>query len=107
MSSLDAPLADMMNETITVKTPTTVNNYGEQSHAGTTTYSAFIVRNPRITRDNNGREVVASATLYVNSTSISVRDQIVMPDGSTPPIVSVSTYYDENGSIHHQEVSVS
>lgn len=105
-ASLDAALLDMMNETITVKTLASVNNYGEETHTGTTTYSAYIDRSPSITRDGQGREVVASATLYVASETISVTDQIVMPNGTTPPIVNVSTYYDEDGDIHHQVVSV-
>lgn len=102
----DYALYAMMTETITVKTPSTINNYAEQSHTGTTTYRCFIVRNPSISRTTTGREVGASATIYVNSATITPRDQIVMPDGSTPPIASVSTYYDEVGQVHHQEVTV-
>ena len=105
--AVEYELLQMMTEVITVKTAKTLNNYGEKTYSGSpTSYYAKIDRSPSMVRDQQGRTVNASATLIIDSTTIKAVDEITMPDGSTPQILTVSTFRDYLGALHHQEIQV-
>jgi hypothetical protein len=65
-----------------------------------------VVRRPTLVRTDDGREVVSNATIYVaGDQSITAEDQVTLPDGTTPPILTVYSYPDDEG-IHHQKVMI-
>lgn len=67
----------------------------------TTTYRCRIVSEQRNVRSFEGIEETAMTTVWVASTStFSSLDQFTLPDGTTPPLLSVETFYDENGVNH-------
>ena len=104
--SLHPDLQALMIETITVKTAGATTFYGQPSSFSTReNVKCHIMRKRTDVTDRNGEEVTASHMLYVDSNDITVNDQIVMPDGSTRPVLYVQTHYDEEGP-HHQVVYI-
>ena len=79
------------------------DNYGEPTFStATTKIRARIVYKPTVVLDFLGEEVIANITAWVASTSdLATTSQYTLPDDSTPPLVSISRYPDEDG-LHHQ-----
>jgi len=95
--------ADMMPNTITVQAKSGVDAYNKPTYATGTSYSARVVYKNKITVDAIGREVTARGVIYVAATgAISPEDKITLPDSSTPQIISVERFPDENGAHHNQ-----
>lgn len=98
--------AALMPDTITVAPLSGVDDYGEETFATLSseisTYDARVVYKPTRTENFQGEEVIASVTVYCASTSpFSATDQITLPDGSQPPLISISQYPGPDG-LHHQ-----
>jgi len=67
----------------------------------TTTYSCRVGTEQRLVRNFDGIEELATTTVWVASTStFSALDQFTLPDATTPGLLSVETYRDENGVTH-------
>ena len=67
----------------------------------TTAYRARVVTDQRNVRSFDGIEETAMTTVWVASTStFSALDQFTLPDGTTPPLLSVETFRDESGVTH-------
>lgn len=94
----------MMDSTIKVSTRTGHSNYGAPTFAGTTTnFRARIVHKPGYVRGAENEEVAYRHVAWVRSTgsvSITASDRITMPDGTTPPVVGVERYPDDDGPNH-------
>ena len=97
-------LLTLMDSTIKISTRTAHSNYGEPTFTGSTTsYRARIVHKPGYMRDATDEDVAYQHVLWVRSTgavSITASDRLTLPDGSTPPILSVERYPDETGPHH-------
>lgn len=97
---------DLMPHTITVAPRgSTRSMYGVHGTAGTaTSYRARVVQAPQWVRDGDGVRLLAAAVAWVYSTSALPRDGVyTLPDGTTPPVLYVAGYPDENG-LHHTKV---
>lgn len=81
------------------------DNYGEASYAATATaVKCRVEPSTKVIRTPTGEEKITSATLYISGVKgISPKDRLVLPDGTTPPILRVDKHYDEDGE-HHEVV---
>lgn len=97
-----ACLDSLFETTVTlaaVDTSTSGSLYGVPAYSTSTrTLNAHHTRGRRDSRDQQGMAIAVSGTVWVKSTAtISPSDKITLADGSTPPIVNVSHWADENG----------
>jgi len=75
--------------------------------ASGTTYRGRVNQVSRHVRDNNGNVVMASQEVWIASTSaLSVNSRYRLPAGTggstTPPVLAVHNYSDEDGVFHHK-----
>ena len=96
--------ADMMPHTVVLSTLSERDTYGARTFNAGTSYAARVVyKNTRV-RDAAGAEVIARGAVWLNGApTISTEDQIELPDGTTPPIITSELFPDEDGS-HHSKV---
>jgi hypothetical protein len=90
--ALDRQLVEFMPHTVTIAAFTSKNNYGENAQGATRTAKAYVEAglNLEFTKDTNLE--AQPIKVYVNDTSIGIRDKITLPDGSTPEIISIEKY---------------
>jgi hypothetical protein len=87
----DSAFLTIMTSTLTVTRLTGVSTDGY----GRPAYSTLV-------RTFDGTQELARTVCWVRSTSsFSPSDKITLPDGSTPPLLSLDEYKDENGLPHH------
>lgn len=100
---ISSEFAEMMRETITILPQASVNKYGKQSYGTGVAYRCRYINSQRILRDADGREVVESgrAIVFGLAPGADVRGKVLLPNGTTPLITSVSKVQDENGDHHH------
>lgn len=102
--SYEVEFDDFMDETITLEAVASTDEYGARTYSAATSHTARIVRRHSQVTDFEGRLVAAVATIYVSGTSLPTSvgpsDRITLPDGSTPPIVAVEEYPDEDTNHH-------
>ncbi len=97
------PLLVLMPETVTVGALSgfSTDGYAIPTYSTGTPFSARVVREQTLVRTFEGIEELATTTCWVASTStFGPVDQITLPDGSTPPLLSVETQSDEDGVTH-------
>lgn len=95
---------DLMPDTITVEPFLSRDSYGVPSYSASTNYKSRVIQKPTRVLAANGEEVVAKGVIWVGaSPGITAEDRITLPDGSTPPIISVSSIPDDSGD-HHEKV---
>jgi hypothetical protein len=83
---------------VSLKSQTGLNDYGEPSVGAATSYSAVLTKRDRKVLSTSGAEVVSSMTVLIpENVSVSVTDQITLPDGTQPPIISVESILDSDG----------
>lgn len=103
--SLEADFQTMCVQTVNVKTRTGRNGDGSDtfSTAGST-YRARVANTKKWVRNSEGVAIQASYMAWILSTGIIAADsKITLPDGSTPPILAISSFPDDSGA-HHVEV---
>lgn len=107
--ALDPAFLACSTQQIAVVPLSTHNAYGAPSHSssGSTTYTAYVEPGTRVVKNAQGVEEVATATVYVLSTSatIGAQDKVTLPDGRIPKVVRVDTLNDDEGQ-HHLEMFV-
>jgi len=97
----------LMTSTLKVSTRSAHSFYGEPTFTGSTTsYRARIVEKPGYLRTGESEEIAYRHMAWVRSTgatSITASDRVTLPDTSTPPVVGVERFSDEDGP-HHVKV---
>lgn len=103
----DLQLRQLMTQTITVYPRTGHNNYGKPVYGSTgVSYPCRIAAKPRWVRDARGEVVEVTSTIWVGSTgTIDASDRIELPDGSTPEVLRVMRFPDQNGH-HHSQIEL-
>lgn len=105
--SFETVFLSMMPSTIKVSTRSGHDNYGQPTFAATTTsYRARIVEKREFLRTAEGEVLEQSHLLWVRSTgavSITTDDRITLPDGTTPQVLSVEMFPDEDLE-HHRRI---
>jgi len=95
---------DLMPDTVGVYELVSRDEYGDPTYGTRASYDARIVRKPTRVIDSAGDEVMAKGMVWIATTAtIDPEDAIELPDGTRPPILSVSRFPDESGD-HHIKV---
>ena len=92
-------ITDLMPHTIRVSKLTSTDRYGKPSFGSWTPVRCLIAAEQRLVRATDGQQVLTSSVAYCYSPTfaITVRDKVELPDGTTPPLLNVSTDSDEKG----------
>lgn len=99
--AIDDQLYDFMPHTVTIYPYTAKNNYGEdtQSASGRTA-KAYVEPNKNLSVNGDRADESKPTRAYIADTSITLRDKIVLADGSTPKIASIETHTEVLGLEH-------
>lgn len=98
----------LLPHTVTVKTLSSfsTDGYGTPTWSTGTSYSARVVNRQELVRTLEGIEEMATTIVYIASTgTLNPSDQFTLPDGSTPNVLAVESFPDEDGT-HHWKVSM-
>ena len=96
-----SPLVDLFPQTVTHASWTGMSTDGYASPTYSTsasTFQALVIGEQRLVRTFDGIEELAVTTVYLASTStFSALDRFTLPDTSTPELLSLETFSDEDG----------
>lgn len=104
----DSELEELMPDTVVLTTRTSKNRYGVPTWStSSSTHQARVVVRQREVRLPTGQTVMSAATVWVASTgTISAEDRLRLPAGvlpsTAPPILSVESFPDQDGTHHHR-----
>ena len=103
--SFERQFRTMMPHTVTVRTLASKSADGSPTYStAASTYTARVVTAQRQIRDGSGNVKMAAFDVWIASTgSLSPQSRFTLPDGSSPPVLSLSSYPDEDGT-HHTKV---
>jgi len=95
---------NMTPDSVSIRTSSTMNNYGELSFSGdATSYAAYIRRSNDSDRGDRNDLIEIDWVVYIPDTSLTlnVDDQITLPApvSGTRPIVRTETKRDPNGQV--------
>ena len=97
---------ELLVQTLKVRTLSSVSAGGAPTFSGTTSsYSCRAKKVTKFVRDAQGGARMATDEVWVASTGTFVpTSRYELPDGTTPPLLYVTSYPDEDGSHHHQRL---
>lgn len=98
--AIDKQLSGFMPHTVTIAPYTAKNNYGEDTYTTTRTASAYVEPSQNVLLGTQINEELRSKQAYIADTSITIRDKITLPDGSTPEISSIAVHDEVLGLEH-------
>jgi hypothetical protein len=89
------------------------DGYGQPSHGSAITHFCRVVHKPQIIRQGGTgesqdtvRELVSTSQIYSKAdVGWDLRDKVTLADGTSPKILQINNYPDENG-LHHTVVFV-
>ncbi len=98
--TIEAAFASMMPSSVVITAPSATDAYGKRTwSASSTTVKCRIQRSRRLIVSQDGKEVPEEGRVYCYGTAtVTVNDRLTLPDGTTPPILSVETRNDETGA---------
>ena len=98
------PWSDMMHDEIEWEARAAgADEHGQPTYGTATTIKCRISYKQKMVRTVTGEERVSNATIYCEGDpGIDPKDRVIMPDGSTPPILKAGTFKDETGSAHQE-----
>lgn len=96
--------ADLFASTITHSAFASRDEYGMVTYGSPATYNARIINKPKTVSGKDEQEIVSNTQVWIEGNpNIDTDDQIELPDGSTPRILTVERISDESGW-HHTKV---
>ena len=103
--SWDRGFLQMLPHTITVSTVASLSVGGAPVFStSATSYRARVVNTNKFVHDSRGEGAAVAYEAWIASTGILARDsKYTLPDGATPPVITVDTFPDEQGH-HHVRV---
>lgn len=102
--SFESAFLTMMPSTVQIAAVSSRNDYGEPTYGSNTAYRARIVDKPSFVRVSDTESIEVRTVVWLNSTAVILPTaRITFPDGTTPQIVAVERYPDEDGS-HHTKI---
>jgi hypothetical protein len=100
-------LAAMLTDTITHVPYMSQDAYGKPVYGAPRVYPARIEYQVRRVVDPTGQEKVSRSRVFLDgAVTIGLRDQILLPDGSTAPILTLYSPREVDGSLSHHEVNL-
>jgi hypothetical protein len=92
---------EVMTQTATYQNVNSLDVYGKRTLGSTVTFHCHISKKRREVFNAEGIKVITSASVYMDGVyDVQAGAKVVLPDGSTPPIVDVMVSYDEHGAHH-------
>lgn len=99
--ALDWQLYTFMPHVVTIAPYSSINQYGEdQMSANTRTAKAYVAPSKVLDRSATINEQHPSTTAWIADTNIGIHDQITLPDGRVPKILSIETHVEVKGIEH-------
>lgn len=99
--ALDPDLLALMPHTVTIAARSSLNGDGSPAFGEGVDWAARVQGQSRNVRNAQGEEVVSTSRVYVGGLSgITATGRITLPDGTSPPILAVSTVADESGDLY-------
>lgn len=98
--TIDRQLYTFFPHTVTIYPYSSQNNYGENSFGTTRSAPAYVEPNRTLSMGMDTVEESKPTTAYIADTSITLKDKIVLPDGTTPRITSIATHTEVIGLEH-------
>ena len=96
--------ADLMKERVTIAPFVSRDSYGVPTYGSGVSYKCRIGHSSKWVRKSDGSIVVASAAVWIEgSPEITPQAKLTLPNGSTPPIISVDRFFDDRGA-HHVKI---
>lgn len=96
--------ADLFPATVTIAPYVSRGTYGARTFGTAVSYSARVINKTQRVMAPDGTERIATGAVWILGTPIvTAEDQITLPDGSTPSILSVQPIPDQDGA-HHVKV---
>lgn len=103
---MDAALLALLTETLMVRPYLSQDAYGTPTYGPSVPTPAREEWKIRRIVDQTGQERISRARVFFDGdVSLTVRDQVTLTDGTTPPILLLYHVRNINGSVHHLEVS--
>lgn len=103
---MDAALLALLTETLTVAPYLSQDAYGKPTYGPSVTYAAREEWKIRRIVDQTGQERISRARVFFDGdVTLTLRDQVTLTDGTTPPILLLYHVRDLSGGTHHLEVS--
>lgn len=98
----------MTGQTVTIAARASYSSYGVPAFStSATTYKCRWVEKRGTVRDSQGAEQPQRGILWVMSTAVVSPDaKVTLPDGTTPPVLSVEAFSDEGGRFHHLKLAL-
>lgn len=106
--SLPAELVEMMNQEVILAPSTGLDEYNNPTLGAPVSVKCYIERQNKRAVDRVGREVISTAQIILAApeTTVTLNDQLTMPDGKQPPIINLIAAPDENGEPYYLEIQV-
>ena len=99
--TLDPDFAAMCRDEIHITTGAAVDGYSHETGGATTTYRGRWVKKNKRVIDSSGNEVLSGSQFSIlGSPDVSPTATCTLPDGSSPILLAVERYPDEDGPHH-------
>ena len=90
--AIDPQLTAFFPHTVTIAPFSARGNYGEESFGSTRTANAYVEPRRQLNQGDSVNEETRPTTAYISDTSITLRDKITLPDGTTPEISTIEIH---------------
>lgn len=96
-------ITHLLNRSITIERWSgTYDDYGNPVYSAAEVIPARIFKKNKITRNIEGKEVVSTTQIYIESTA-TTKDRITLPTGEQPLVINVESQ-DDYTTFHHSVI---
>lgn len=101
----ESDFLQLMPHTITKNAYSSIDGYGKATFStGLTSYRGLLTYENKLVKAMDGKEKMSSANVILNCTgTINPDDKLNLPNGTSPPILSITSYSDNIGT-HNTQV---
>lgn len=108
---MDPQLEKVLKNTISVEKVLTQTSRGGLTYDDPIAIPCYIAGEVKMVRNREGQEVVSTLSVYISGTksaplALTHNDRITLPDSRQPPIIAITPYTDEKGSLYATEVNL-
>ena len=106
---MDPALLSMLTETITLQSYVGQDQYGKPSYGPAVQHPARVAYRVTTLTNAQGQERTSTSVIYMNGdVQVTVKDRIVLPDGTAPAIQAIYSPSDplQPGTPDHHEISL-
>jgi hypothetical protein len=96
-----------MNQSVSISASGSMDKFGTFTFGTATSTKCYIESKPRKVVSATGIEVVSSATIYLSgNANYNPKMRILLPDGTTPPVLKIEQIVNERGILEMSVVYV-